>query len=162
MFSDEFKTKFAKWQEMDKSLVRDLFCCGFCGVTAFGGECQSLAGFKSVKPMGSPEPLPFPPYGACNMPMLDYMMTTDNAGQQLWRQCGLCSAKNGANRDGRMKHLGMMTQEYQEKLLACHPLDAQKLSLIDVSLTVTNRVCGHAHGVLKSKTAPLDSPLIAR
>ena len=141
-----------------------MFCCGFCGITAFGGQTLQEANFKLVDPL--PDfPAAAPPYAFNNMDMRAFMVEGHDltAAAPRWHQCSLC---HKAGKEGklchRMRHNLVISQEYQRRLLALHPLDAQLLSLTDVTMAVTNRVRGHARGEIHTDNCLLNTFLVNR
>ena len=143
-----------------------MFCCSFCGVTAFGGQSPSAAKFTRVEPIPG---FPAPPFAFSNMDMRPYMehRATAKPGQPpppvQWNQCLLCTeARKKGKLLHRMRYNVHLTQEYQRTLLACRPLDAQLLSVTDVTMTVKDRVMGHAKGVLDTQNGLLNTFLVSR
>ena len=104
-FSDEFKVKWAKWKKDDNDIIPGMYCCGFCGVTGFGGQTQSAAGFKTVPVLPD---FPAPPYAFTNMDMRSFMEVRGDAPSEGqpgpvtgWRQCHLCTK---AKKEGKLCH----------------------------------------------------------
>ena len=152
MISDDFREKLKRWREADDKMVSDMHCCGYCGTTAFGGERLSQCAFKAVPPVGGLED---PPYTLQCATMLPYMTTKKG----WWKACNGCAA-GGPARLERMKHVVQLLPEYYQALLSLPPLQAQSLSLIDVSMQFNERVYGFAHGNMRQHGL-LTDPLIA-
>ena len=76
-FSKEFVAKLRKWDEDDKALIPGLYCCAFCGKTAFGGQAPSAAKFSTVPATPG---LPIPPHAYCNGNMQRHMVVAEAEG----------------------------------------------------------------------------------
>ena len=163
-FSEEFIEKWKKWDKSDKEFIPKMFCCGFCGLTAFGGQTLQEAKFKLVDPL--PDfPAAAPPYAFNNMDMRAFMVEGHDltAAAPRWHQCHLCTqARKEGKLCHRMRHNLVISQEYQRRLLALHPLDAQLLSLTDVTMAVKTRVKGHAQGEIHTDNCLLNTFLVGR
>ncbi|GAX85815.1 hypothetical protein CEUSTIGMA_g13230.t1 [Chlamydomonas eustigma] len=158
IFSKQFRAKFERWSLDEADMIPGMFCCSFCGKTAFGGQSMSEdANFTLCKPTQN---LPEPPYFFGNQVMRDYMVRKDAAGVEKWLQCSSCKSDKAQRR--RLHHVVQCSPAYQEALLSTHPLVVQTTSVTDVSVNMLDRVCGHAKGEVRTDSVLMSAPLIGR
>ena len=130
-----------------------MYCCGFCGVTAFGGQSPSEAHFKAVAPVpGMPEP----PYSLSNMLLVDRM----HAPNGEWWCCKACL--DPRVRAQRMQKVVQMSVDYVQKIATAPPMETQLLSVMDVSVNLKERIDCYTRGEFNVKGMLLGTPLVAR
>jgi len=168
-FHPDFLHKLESWDEEEKKLVSDLRCCGYCGHVEMGGKNLTHSNGFTLKdpPTSYPDdsfPLPPPPAGLANAPLLKYMRKDEN---NKWLCCSRCASLDV--RAKRMKRLVQMPDDYRHMLLGLHVLQSQMLSLIDVSMNFKNRIIrnqpvGMVKGFVNTKQESLllNNPLIWR
>ena len=119
-----------------------MYCCGFCGVTAFGGQSPSEAHFKAVAPVpGMPEP----PYSLSNMLLVDRM----HAPNGEWWCCKACL--DPRVRAQRMQKVVQMSVDYVQKIATAPPMETQLLSVMDVSVNLKERIDCYTRGEFNVK-----------
>jgi hypothetical protein len=136
----------AKWQSIFSTTFTQMTCCAFCGSTALGGDdCpHSLVEADSQTT----------PFESANMHLERFTMTTKQS-RVSWYACRPCAA----NKTFSNGNLVFQSASYLRMFLALHPLHVQMLSLIDVSVQMTHKFKGFAHGRLDDSSL-LDCPLV--
>jgi hypothetical protein len=116
---------FQRWQATCGLAFVALAVCAFCGHANLGGLDSKL---DTVPSQGD-----VPPYALANALMED--RTRDPSGR--WYACSSCKRKPSA----WTRYLVMHSPAYCRSLLLLHPLHAQLLSLVDVSIEMVKKIC---------------------
>ena len=141
------------WRTFTSRLVAGLIICAFCGFCSLGAQPRSQS-FRVVQLSNTD----VPKYAAANVFMLDRMR--NSAADFSWFQCSHC-AKHALKRtaNARSEHVVFHTPQYIQALLTGDPLRFQSLSLVDLNLSLQERLHGLAHGQLLPNSL-LSGPLI--
>lgn len=117
--------------------------CGVYGTSRFPGSNE----FQLVSDMGQPAP-----YAICNAHMSEYCSTTTH-----WLVCKTCQ-KNQAQ---RIPVSVYMTPEYLNLLVAADPIKIQTLSLLDSSVSISEKMHNAFYSGSLCRASPLSNPLIS-
>lgn len=141
-------TNLDEWNRSCEAFFKAQRCCSYCGYLAFAGS-WTWDEFKIERPTSA-----VAPYAVDNCFMSKFCATSDKQG---WYVCGCCS--KSVNRERRARFVVFMTPAYVRLLLTPHPLELQRLSVLDVRIDTYRHFRGFVHGSMQ-ETSLLDSPFV--